>query len=333
MSAAKRSHVMNIISAYSGKDSTIAIPRVYVELTGDFNRAAILNQILYWADRTKDPDGWFYKSYSDWEAELGLSQYQVKRAIEGDKRSKNNDQALANLGVETTLRKAPNGAPTVHYRVNESVFVEHLTAAIDRLKSRHQPARPIINNVDKRQSTMSTMDCEQSQQSINTESTTESTQKDIAAVEPPRATKGQTQKRDRLFDGVAYICFGIDVKSELVQDELKAASSRIGKIVSWLKKLGETPEPDELWSFSKWYRTKYPGVSMPRDKAKFAEHFAAFRSEATAEPAAAYHKPANIQKANLTEEERVEALRVVQEARPIFKVTPIITGLGEIANG
>jgi hypothetical protein len=33
----------------------------------------LTNQILYWTDRTSDPDGWFYKTYDDWDQEIKFS--------------------------------------------------------------------------------------------------------------------------------------------------------------------------------------------------------------------------------------------------------------------
>jgi hypothetical protein len=40
---------------------------------GDHNAALMLNQVLYWTDRTADPNGWFYKTHHDWFAELRFS--------------------------------------------------------------------------------------------------------------------------------------------------------------------------------------------------------------------------------------------------------------------
>jgi hypothetical protein len=35
--------------------------------------AAMLSQAMYWSERTKDPEGWFYKSAAEWEYEVGLT--------------------------------------------------------------------------------------------------------------------------------------------------------------------------------------------------------------------------------------------------------------------
>jgi hypothetical protein len=52
---------------------TIAFQRSYVTITGSINAALMLSQAVYWSPKTKDPDGWFYKSAEDWEEELGLT--------------------------------------------------------------------------------------------------------------------------------------------------------------------------------------------------------------------------------------------------------------------
>lgn len=178
---ATRTNIMNIISAYSGQQNIVAIPRVYVEMTGDYNRAALLNQILYWSERTSDKNGWFYKSAAEWQAELGLSAYQVKRAVEGDKRAKDNSKALINLGIETTIKKSPKGAPTTHYRVNEAVFVACLTETLDSMLN--------FNNVENGKSTLYEMESKQCQQSSYTETTTETT------VYAPDTAKDEKKQR------------------------------------------------------------------------------------------------------------------------------------------
>jgi hypothetical protein len=52
---------------------TIAFQRSFVTITGSINAALMLSQAVYWSPKTKDPDGWFYKSAEEWEDELGLT--------------------------------------------------------------------------------------------------------------------------------------------------------------------------------------------------------------------------------------------------------------------
>ena len=99
-----------LISAFSGNDRTLTIPVIYIELTGDMHTAALLNQIIFWSDKSKRNDGFFYKTYTEWESEVHLSEYQVRRSA----------KLLEKLGfIETKLKRA-NGSPTLHYKLNLS---------------------------------------------------------------------------------------------------------------------------------------------------------------------------------------------------------------------
>jgi hypothetical protein len=106
-----------LIQQYSGQAKTIVVPTFYIELTGDINTAILLNQIIYWSDRTTcNKEGYFYKSYKDWEEELHLTEYQVKRS----------SNKLKEMGfLETKLFKA-NGAPTLHYKFDFDKFSESI---------------------------------------------------------------------------------------------------------------------------------------------------------------------------------------------------------------
>ena len=113
-----------------GDKTLVLCPTAFVKLLhGNHKAAILLAQILYWSDRTKDPDGWFFKSYADWTAETGLSEAQVRRIVHGDRRTQQAQLTLSDLGVETKLKKVrSSGAPTVHYRVNQEQFLNALQA-------------------------------------------------------------------------------------------------------------------------------------------------------------------------------------------------------------
>lgn len=119
--------IKNIIHSFSGNERHITIPKIYLELTGDFNTAALLNQLVFWSDKTKRKDGFFYKSYKEWEEEICLSQYQVSRSIKQLKEMK---------VVDTKLKKA-DGAPTIHYYVNMEVLSQSIINKLDNRLSRN----------------------------------------------------------------------------------------------------------------------------------------------------------------------------------------------------
>ena len=129
--AAFRSYVLALLGESYGDKTLVLCPTAFVTLlNGDHKAAILLAQILYWADRTKDPDGWFYKSYADWQTETGLSEAQVRRIVNGDPRVQSAQVTLRDLGVETVLKKVKHtGAPTLHYRIKQTQFL----GAVERL--------------------------------------------------------------------------------------------------------------------------------------------------------------------------------------------------------
>ncbi|KKB24454.1 phage protein [Staphylococcus carnosus] len=150
-----RDYISSIITQFSGRNNIIPIPVVYIQLTEDYPSAALLNQMIYWSDRTNRKDGYFYKSYNEWFDELHLTEYQVRRAT----------NKLKSFGfVETALKKA-NGAPTLHYKVDTKEVSEWI---LKKLKNGN------LRNLR--------MDSEETQQSlteITTEITTETTNNNI----------------------------------------------------------------------------------------------------------------------------------------------------------
>ena len=80
-----RDYISSIITQFSGQNNIIPIPTIYIRITEDYPTAALLNQLIYWSDRTHRKDGYFYKSYKEWEDEIYLSKYQVMRSIKIEK--------------------------------------------------------------------------------------------------------------------------------------------------------------------------------------------------------------------------------------------------------
>ncbi len=115
--AQTREDIINLIRAFTGQANTISIPRALLDFfDGDYPTAILCNQLLYWQDKQGREDGGIYKTYKDWGAEIGLSEYQVRRAA----------NKLKKRGfLETRLHKA-NGVPTVHYYFNVATFSESI---------------------------------------------------------------------------------------------------------------------------------------------------------------------------------------------------------------
>lgn len=150
-----RDYISSIITQFSGQNNIIPIPTIYIRITEDYPSAALLNQMIYWSDRTSRKDGYFYKSYNEWYEELHLTEYQVRRAT----------KKLKSFGfVDTALKKA-NGAPTLHYKVDTKEVSEWI---LKKLK-----------NGNLRNSRMDSEETQESLTEITTKTITEITNNNI----------------------------------------------------------------------------------------------------------------------------------------------------------
>jgi len=155
--------VKELIKSFTGQAQMLTIPRPFIRMTGDHECALMLNQIIYWSERTDDPDGWFYKTHEDWADELEFTPAQVRRIT----------KALEKVGVESRLKKH-NGAPKLHYRISDEIFHARLLSFLES----QQSTRPIMKKVDNQESALTALsdpiinnlDNQQSTQSDNQES-------------------------------------------------------------------------------------------------------------------------------------------------------------------
>ena len=74
--------VKDVIQSFVGQTNVLTIPRTLLRYMGDdLNGGILLSQILYWTGRTKNEEGWFYKTYADWKEEIGLTEHQVRKVV------------------------------------------------------------------------------------------------------------------------------------------------------------------------------------------------------------------------------------------------------------
>lgn len=108
--------IREVLNRISGQQNVFTVPKIYVDFTGDLTTAVLLNQIVFLSDKSKRKDGFFYKTYKEWEEEICLSERQVRYSIK-----KLKEMQL----VETELKKA-NGSPTVHYKLHYDKLVDSI---------------------------------------------------------------------------------------------------------------------------------------------------------------------------------------------------------------
>jgi hypothetical protein len=276
----KRSAVIALLAQFTGQQNVLTIPRALINVCGgDIPAALLLSQILYWSDRTTDPDGWFAKSYDDWNAEISMTEYQIKRAIKGDKRRKNGGLRLADIGVETKLSQSKyySNAPTMHYRIDAEKLHAVIVSSLN------------LNIVQDGNRTLSRMDTEQSSESIyiDTETTTETT-KDSAADAAP-APKPKRKSTPRTLDNVkplqavvAYRAFGVQRQQVITGTQM----TRVNTILKELRERwqnGDAVEADELKAAFMWHTSgrgeRGRSLDAPRDAVKVAAMVADYRDE------------------------------------------------------
>lgn len=116
-----------MIAAFAGQENTIGVPRAFCKFMGSLEGGVFLSQVIFWSDKSKRTDGWFYKSYEEWEEETLLSQYKIGKYA----------RKLTELGVLEVQTKKANGAPTCHYRLDyekfSSLFIEFLTNGLSKI--------------------------------------------------------------------------------------------------------------------------------------------------------------------------------------------------------
>lgn len=105
--------IFSIISSLVGESNLFVIPKVFIEITGSFETALFLSQLIYWSDKVGRSDGYMYKTMEEWQRELMITPYALKKA-----RSYLKEQGI----LKEKIKKA-NGNPTVHYKVDHEALI------------------------------------------------------------------------------------------------------------------------------------------------------------------------------------------------------------------
>ncbi len=95
-------------------EKPIAFNKHYVFLGCGINGAVMLSQLVYWADKSKDPNGWIYKTGKEWTDETGLTR-------------REQDTARKNLRELGFIEEHKHGVPCkVHFKVNQPALYQAL---------------------------------------------------------------------------------------------------------------------------------------------------------------------------------------------------------------
>lgn len=108
--------LFKVIAEMSGEGQNFVIPRLYVELAGGHTEALVLKQLVFWSNKTKRTDGFFYKKSEELEQETMLTRRQIDRIV---------DKLIKSDLIEVQRKKA-NGAPTRHFKIHQDLIVSRL---------------------------------------------------------------------------------------------------------------------------------------------------------------------------------------------------------------
>jgi hypothetical protein len=174
--------VQKILKEHGRGNDPLAMIRVFIGMTGDHTAALMLNQIVYWSDKGKGKDGWFYKTAQEWDDELGMSYYQLKTS----------GKKIPSLD---TKNKHENHRPCIHYRLIPEQFYADLINYLENGK--------ILNSKDSKLEKLEIRkneNCkfEEVEKHIGTETTTETTGKRERAA---RRTQAHPIPEDFTVDG------------------------------------------------------------------------------------------------------------------------------------
>ena len=154
-------------------DRPIAFNRDFVDLGIGITGALLLSQAIYWSKRTKDTQGWFYKTADEWQEETGMTRNEQETAR----------KKLRELGI---LEEKRAGLPAkLYYRINAYKLGELLTSRL--AKSDNQDSHNVPN-----------ITIQRLHSEITTETTTESKAQNKFA--PPTPEEIASFIKDRNLD-------------------------------------------------------------------------------------------------------------------------------------
>jgi len=134
MSSPKINLNKEIIALFSGQASVVTTPKLYIKLTGSHSLAIVLNQCVYWSNKSEHKDGWFYKQYHEWFDEVHIPERTLRRRFD----------RLEQMGWITTKVKKIRGLNTKHIyphmdKIIDSISIMLSTDCPDRPTSPVSP--------------------------------------------------------------------------------------------------------------------------------------------------------------------------------------------------
>ncbi|HWI48385.1 MAG TPA: hypothetical protein VNU45_09215 [Rummeliibacillus sp.] len=132
MISAKRNINKEIISLFSGQSSVLTVRKLYVQLTGSYSLGLVLNQCVYWSNKSECKDDWFHKTYEEWFKEIHMPPRTLRRRFE----------ILEKAGWLSTKVKKVRGLNIKHFKPN----MDNIIDSIARILDTESPNRPDVDS-------------------------------------------------------------------------------------------------------------------------------------------------------------------------------------------
>lgn len=128
MSTSKINLNKEIIALFSGQASVVTTPKLYIQLTGSHSLAIVLNQAVFWSNKSKCKDGFFHKTYEEWFDEIHIPERTLRRRFD----------RLEQKGWITTKVKKVYGKNIKHVQPHMDKIIESISIML----STDCPIRP-----------------------------------------------------------------------------------------------------------------------------------------------------------------------------------------------
>ncbi|AZN67041.1 DNA-binding protein [Acinetobacter haemolyticus] len=178
--------IIKLIEAMN--EQPIAFNKHYVFLGCGINGALMLSQLVYWTSRTKDSEGWIFKTHHEWTLETGLTRREQDTAR----------NTLKSLGF---ISEKKEGVPRrVYFRVERENLYKALLEYSESIEISSMHNSAILNAQNSHAECTDAPDCMHNSAILNaqirpsnTENTyreyTENTSDNICAEKAPQKTK------------------------------------------------------------------------------------------------------------------------------------------------
>jgi hypothetical protein len=102
-----------VLDRLVGNANIISNNVLFIDFTGSHEKAQLLTQMWYWAGKTKDRQGWFYKTYKEWHEETRIPEHSVRRFV----------KAFCDQGFLFVKFAKVGKAPVLHYRLDKDILI------------------------------------------------------------------------------------------------------------------------------------------------------------------------------------------------------------------